>query len=106
MDIRDFIKNAKRMCNAYDGSCNGCPGNLSPKEGCIIQVLNAFDIRGAEIEAVENWAKAHPLVTNRQKVEEVFGSESKILIAMPSNWLDLEYFEPKCKEENEDETNS
>lgn len=101
MDARDFIKNAKRMCNAHDGSCHDCPGNSTPKDGCIIRVLNSFDIRDAEIEAVENWAKEHPLVTNRQKITEVFGLNSKILMAMPSHWLDQEYVEPKSKEDED-----
>lgn len=104
MDIKDFLRDAKRMCEAQDGTCHNCPVDTTPFSGCIIRVLNSFDIQDTEIEAVENWAKEHPLVTNRQKVEEVFGSDSKILIAMPSNWLDLEYHDPKCKEEDEDET--
>lgn len=103
MDAKDFLRDSKRMCEAHDHSCHNCPGDLTPKDGCIIRVLNTLDIRDAEIEAVENWAKENPLVTNRQKVTEVFGSDSKILIAMPSNWLDLEYFDPKCKGD-EDET--
>lgn len=104
MDAKEFLRDLKRMCDAYDGSCHGCPANLTPKDGCRLRILRQLDISEAEVNAVENWAKEHPIVTNRQKVEEVFGSDSKILIAMPSNWLDLEYHDPKCKEENKDET--
>lgn len=104
MDAKDFFRDLKRMCNSYDGYCVTCPGNLTPKDRCRLRILGHIDISEAELNAVENWAKEHPIVTNRQKVEEVFGSESMILIAMPSNWLDQEYFDPKCKEENEDET--
>lgn len=104
MDVKEFLRDLKRMCNSYDGSCIGCPGSSIPKNGCELLVLKHLDISEAEVNAVENWAKEHPLVTNRQKIEEVFGSGSKILIAMPSNWLDLEYYEPKCEEEDEDKT--
>lgn len=104
MDAKDFLRDLKRMCNSHDGSCVGCPGNLMPNDRCRLRVLRHIDISEAEVNAVENWSKEHPFVTNRQKVTEVFGSDSKILIAMPSNWLDLEYFDPKCEEENEDET--
>lgn len=104
MDVKDFLRDLKRMCDSHDGSCIGCPGNLTPKDGCRLRILRHIDISEAEVNAVEKWSKENPFVTNRQIVEEVFGSDSKILIAMPSNWLDLEYHDPKCKEEDEDET--
>lgn len=102
MDIKDFLRDAKRMCEAQDGTCHNCPVDNTPFDGCIIRVLNSFDIKDEEINAVEEWSKEHPFISNRQKVIEIFGEDSSMILeAMSETWADGEYKNPD-KEEDED----
>lgn len=62
-----------------DFSCYGvrcvttCPISNVCHAGSILNRPRAFDL----IEAVEQWGKAHPFVTNAYKFKEVFGVEPR-----------------------------
>lgn len=69
----EFIKTRKRMCDSIH-SCAACElGSLD--YGCR-DFTDAEPERAVEI--VENWGKRHPLKTNREKFEEVFGIHLEI----------------------------
>lgn len=53
--------------------CEDCPLNweVCQCSSHSVDVLNVYKA----IEAVENWAEQHPIVTNAEKFREVFGME-------------------------------
>lgn len=69
MEALEFLKEYKRMCTEYE-DCNGCPLADTGCAGCIDssekQLINIVD-------KTEQWSKEHPIITNAQKFEEVFG---------------------------------
>lgn len=102
MELNDFLRDARRMCEAHDGTCRNCPGDQEPSKSCRLRILNQIGVSVDEIYAVEKWSEEHPFVSNRQKVIEIFGANaSMILEAMSEAWLDSEYKNPN-KEEDED----
>lgn len=50
------------------------------------------------VKAVEQWSKEHPVMTNDQKFEEVFGCSPKHGYYIPEAWWDEPYKEPEGKE--------
>lgn len=112
MDAVKYLKEKRRMCEIYikHKYCEACPladngGSCGPQE----------DANPAEaVRIVEEWSKAHPIQTNGQKFEEVFGINGKYLAAMfydycvneerdgvaikPACWWDMPYEAPKGAE--------
>lgn len=77
----EFIKTRKRMCNSIH-SCAAC--ELSSLDYGCRNFTDAEPERAVEI--VENWGKRHPLKTNREKFEEVFGIRLET-----ASWLDCSF---------------
>ncbi len=114
MEILKFLKEYNRMCTMYK-SCRGCPLEMDRCAGCgdefsKKQIINIID-------KTEQWSKEHPIITNAQKFEEVFGEieikdyikcrvhhmsedETEIEI-LESKWWDEPYKEPEHENENE-----
>lgn len=93
MDAVDFLNSLNRMCE--HNRCATCPIELS----CPASP-DDNDALMAVFTTVEDWAKKHPIITNRQKLKEVFGkSIPNVLLLGESeaieleNWLDAEYKE-------------
>ena len=74
MNAVQWWEEAERMCKNYKSCNDSCPayGNY----GCKLKPY-ALDFDPDEVvRIVEEWSKAHPIQTNAQKFEEVFGSIS------------------------------
>lgn len=74
MEASKFIKEAIRMCGNYH--CDDCPVDFGSP--CISDVNSlADDDKALEqyISIVEKWSKEHPIITNSNKIEEVFGKD-------------------------------
>ena len=64
MDALEFLKERKRMCRSFCGSCRGCP---CEKVRCALNSLTSDDDYKRIVAAVEEWSAAHPRKT-RQSV--------------------------------------
>ena len=84
MDIKEFFKQKQRMCHSYNG-CISCP-IFSRKKRCYPEfVPDEAENIASQFEFVERWVREHPLMTNGQKLFEVFG------VQMSVNDLNVEY---------------
>ena len=64
MEALEFLKERKRMCRSFGGSCKGCPcENVS----CVIYAYVSDDNYKRIVATVEQWSKEHPRKT-RQSV--------------------------------------
>lgn len=104
MEAKEFLKEAKRMCQYYlnvrNIGCSGCPAY---QLHCEIPER----IEPEFVEIVEKWSKEHPIITNRTKIEQTIGREIvvnendiRIKGVIPTNyhlnyWLDQEYVAPQ-----------
>ena len=78
MEALDFMKEAQRMCGTKH--CVECP---------IGKYINHSEDKLEEIvSAVEQWSEEHPVMTNAQKFNEVFGF-------MPAGCQTFYFIEPK-----------
>lgn len=64
MEALEFLKERKRMCRSFGGSCRGCP---CEKVRCVINAHVSDDDYKRIVAMVEEWSAAHPLKT-RQSV--------------------------------------
>ena len=64
MEALEFLKERKRMCRSFGGSCRGCP---CEKDRCGITTYASDDDYKRTVATVEEWAAAHPRKT-RQSV--------------------------------------
>ena len=64
MEALEFLKERKRMCRSFGGSCTGCP---CEKVRCVINAHVSDDDYKRIVAAVEEWSAAHPRKT-RQSV--------------------------------------
>lgn len=98
MEAFEFLKNYCRMCVEHK-ECSGCPLNGTTCAICSDlskeQMINI-------VETTEQWSKEHPIpiVTNAQKLKEMFGNKAIYAISSPNvqalkDWLDEPYKEPK-----------
>jgi hypothetical protein len=64
MEALEFLKERKRMCRSFGGSCKGCP-----LEGtkCVVSRIVPDEDYKRIIATVEQWSKEHPRKT-RQSV--------------------------------------
>ena len=96
-EYQEVIKQFKRMCKHYraDICCAKCP--LKEVRG-IYHCWRWISEEPAEAEElIMKWAKEHPVKTNAQKFEEIFGFNPYTLTIFKTNsvnWLEDEYKEP------------
>lgn len=64
MEALEFLKERKRMCRFFGGSCKGCP---CENVRCEINAHVSDDDYKRVVATVEEWSAAHPLKT-RQSV--------------------------------------
>ena len=64
MEALEFLKERKRMCRSFGGSCRGCPGE---KVRCALNSLTSDDDYKRIVVMVEEWSAAHSCKT-RQSV--------------------------------------
>ena len=123
MKASDYLKTMDRMCRQYPDCSRWNPdkdGNGSHGTRVLCPILKEFNTmydtpcelsclefqykHADEAERiVEEWAAAHPLVTNAMKFKEVFGKASEWIGDTP--WLDvLEWLdEPYTEKEDDDD---
>ena len=92
MDAVEYLKTMKRICYQYTNGCNTCP--LSGNNSCVYG--GAPEDPEEAVDIVEQWSKEHPVVTNADKLLEVFGKFR--LSNITPEWLRQEYRESKGKE--------
>lgn len=81
MDAVEFVKEKRRICEAHQ-SCTGCP--LGIFTDCGREVTEEL------VKAVEEWSEEHPVMTNWEKFEEVFGRDMSWLTTIPPNeWIPI-----------------
>ena len=66
MDALEFLRERKRMCNAYK-DCDGCP--LAKRRCVVIHVTSNEDIKRL-VATVEQWSNEHPVKTRQSKFLE------------------------------------
>jgi len=93
MEAFELLKEYTRMCTECK-DCYGCPlanttcaGRLQWSEKEIIDV----------IEKTEQWSKEHPIITNADKFEEVFGHKPNGKYVCPVPMLDRSCAGVSCK---------
>ena len=64
MEALEFLKERKRMCRSFGGSCRGCP---CEKVRCVINAHVSDDDYKRIVAMVEEWSAVHPRKT-RQSV--------------------------------------
>ena len=64
MEALEFLKERKRMCRSFGGSCRGCP---CEKVRCVVNAYVSDDDYKRIVAMVEEWSAAHPRKT-RQSV--------------------------------------
>lgn len=74
MEALEFLKERKRMCRFFGGSCKGCP---CENVRCEINAHVSDDDYKRVVATVEEWSAAHPLKT-RQSVFLEQWPEAKI----------------------------
>ena len=78
MDVVEFYREFRRMCKSHtDIDCDLCPMNIGSHFCCLPpESISDEDVESA-IKVVDIWSKGHPVITNAQKFEEVFGPVCK-----------------------------
>lgn len=91
MDAVEYLKEKGRFCKQYKG-CSQCP--LYERGNCVCpDSTNPAEA----VRIVEEWSKAHPIQTNGQKFQEVFG-RNKHIKWCGLEWWDMPYEAPKGAE--------
>lgn len=99
MNAEQLIIHLGRMCDARPG-CDKCPIN-DKLEACYACSPDAWVKSGIDVvDIVEKWATDHPVITNKDKFEEVFGVDFPELT---QTWLNTEYKEPEKREAKDEE---
>ena len=73
MEALEFLKERKRMCRSFGGSCTGCP---CEKVRCVINAHVSDDDYKRIVAMVEEWSAAHPRKTRQSVFLEQFPSVS------------------------------
>ena len=99
-----FEKDIVRMFDKYryadsehmgENSCKDVVCENCPLDGCC----------GERIRIVYNWAKVHPVITNKDMLKKTFGKDVIHYIEARSykeEWLDEEYKEPSKQSKEEE----
>ena len=96
MDAVKFLEENRRMCNLQE-SCRQCP--ISSFNNKYDLYCSSFGREHPEeaVAIVEQWSKEHPIITNWQKFQEVFGTTIDPVTAIVEWWSE-EYKAPKGEE--------
>lgn len=89
MTAVDFLTTKERMCKKL--SCTNCPiASYNNKSGEACQnYIKHFP--NSAVLLVQKWAKDNPVITNKDKFVEVFGTDYAIGNFMTSEWWGKEY---------------
>ena len=70
MDAVEFLRDFRRMCLSYGGTCTGCKLAGTPGTPCV--PINSDCDHEKVIRVVEKWAKAHPVKTRLSEFLKLF----------------------------------
>ena len=98
MDAVKFLREKNRMCKTH--GCIHCPMGRIKRNDYKLCADYIRDCPEQAVAIVERWSSEHPIVTNRQKMKEIFG-KSIPNVFLPElsdalelkSWLDAEYKE-------------
>lgn len=79
----EVMNQRKRICESMDKLCKNCPLSIRNNGGvfaCETFLLKRYE--QAE-KIIMDWAKEHPIVTNKDKFREVFGFKPSDYINCP-----------------------
>ena len=103
MDAYEFLMARKRLCDSVEGNCGNCI--LDRLDGCeVCGYPHAIegdysDISFSAVQVVSAWSEKHPVVTNGDKFQEIFGDlVPEDLLETGANgisWWNTEYKEPQ-----------
>ena len=95
MDAVMYNIEAQRLCETYRG-CMSCPA-FAVNKGCRLYRISEYFDPAEAVRIVEEWSKANPVQTRKDKFKEVFGSwpSSIIIGACTQEWWDAPYEAPK-----------
>lgn len=113
MEFKEFCRERSRMCK-FNQYCSRCDIGDKKEPGMCADYCVKNPDEAEKI--VSEWAKEHPIVTNRKKFEEVFGFNIMTkpekeedftmsrdeLLSRVEKWLQQEYKPPR--KENADES--
>ena len=89
MDALEFLREHKRMCNAYSDSYNGCFDCPLIESCCVISTATPDEDLKKMTTAVEKWSKEHPRKTRQSVFLEqwpnVVVSEDGVIKIRPCN---------------------
>lgn len=94
-EFKEVMKQFNRMCDNHKW-CDTCQINENRGRYICDRWLTENPTKAEEI--IMQWAEEHPLMTNNDKIKEIFGLDFKsTFTASPwtLDWLDEEYKEPK-----------
>lgn len=94
MEAIECLKEYRRMCSTSI-RCQGCPLSERPCLSAVLSTVTDDNIKTI-VNAVEQWSKENPLVTNEMKIREVFGDKAIYAISSPNvqalkDWLNEPY---------------
>lgn len=85
MELNEFCKQYKRMCDFYGGFCKerSCPlFEIKKNDRHNNCLLCCFEHPEEAEIIIRKWVDEHPIITNRMKFKEVFGYDIPENIAM------------------------
>lgn len=100
MDAVEYLRTVKRMCATMTG-CHLCPLRHNGDVGSCAYWCELSDslIPEDAVQAVETWAKTHPVKTNGKVVLDMIGEHgspiigsylNKVTVAVDKDWWDEE----------------
>lgn len=95
MEALEFLKERKRMCRSFCGSCRGCP---CEKVRCALNSLTSDDDYKRIVAAVEEWSAAHPRKTRQSVFLEQYPNAKTVEGALAICPYNLGLID-KCKSE-------
>ena len=98
MDAELYLKEKARMCKQYQDregylKCGTCGFGFSNngKQKLCPEFEKLYPTEAVRI--VAEWSKEHPIMTNHDKLREVFGANRlpAVTLYLPRGWLDAPY---------------
>lgn len=72
MDAVEYLKEKDRMCQSHATICYGCPIYEMGRDTDLDCIETIREKKEQAVEAVEKWAKEHPVKTRQDKFLEIF----------------------------------
>lgn len=94
MDAEKVVKELGRMCSSME-NCADCKVSQLRDEEPHFCMHYVYKYPAETVRIVEEWSKAHPILTNGQKLYEVFGELPEGTIRAQASWWLAPYKAPQ-----------